>query len=349
MAKSRLIGNDGAIYLQPIVNLGDEVIVNPSFTSDTVWDKDSDWTINVGEQAVATAVNTDTSISQTSVLVVDTWYRVIIDVDSLGAGTWEVEGFTGIAVQNSSGIKTFTAKATGTTFGILAKTTTTTMAVNDVSVKEMLSFEGDNSDTLDELAGGAAASEAGKGFYQVTSVAATGTNFTWTSPEVGDYFYNDGTLVPDTDDNCRPVILLTDVDEDASIKSFEISLSKDKVDVTALSDDQKSYRMGKTDASGTLTAITVVSNDTIKNRFMDIMDVSSVGAFTMTRLTNDELYFVGYLNDEETSGDTMAAVIGKIEIESGSLGAADGSAQEFSASFAPASDDRLQLINIDIA
>ena len=208
------------------------------------------------------------------------------------------------------------------------------------------SYVGDSSDTLDELAGGGAASGVGKGIYQVTAIAAAASFFSWASPEVGDYFYEDGAGVLTTDDTAIPVVLLNSASEDASVKSFEISLSKDKIDVTTLSDDQKTYRMGKADASGTMNAITVVSNNTIQNRFMDIMDVSSAGAFTMTRLTDDALYFIGFLNDEETSADTMVAIVGKIEIESGSLGAADGSAQEFSSSFAPASGDRLQLINI---
>ena len=210
-------------------------------------------------------------------------------------------------------------------------------------------YVGDATKTFDVLAGGAIGSKEGQGFYQVTAIKAAGSYIDWTSPEVGDYFYNDGTGVMEVGDTAIPIALITSQDEDTSVKSFEISLSKDKIDVTTLSDDQKTYRMGKADASGTMNAITVVSNNTIQNRFMDIMDVSSAGAFTMTRLTDDALYFVGFLNDEQTSGDTLVAVVGKIEIESGSLGASDGSAQEFSSSFAPASGDRLQLINIDIA
>lgn len=107
--------------------------------------------------------------------------------------------------------------------------------------------------------------------------------------------------------------------------------------------------MGKVDASGTMSGITLIGNDLIKNRFLDIMTVSATGTFTMSRKTDDELYFVGYLNDEEISGDTLVAVVGKIEIESGSMGATDGSAQEFSSGFAPSSGDRLQVININIA
>lgn len=210
-------------------------------------------------------------------------------------------------------------------------------------------YTGDAAKTLDELAGGIAASGDGKGFYQVTAIASAASAFNWTAPEVKDYFYNDGTLVLATGDKATPVCLLNAVTEDTSIKSFEISLTKDKIDVTTMADKVKTYRMGKVDASGTMSGITTVVSNTIKKRFLDILQVSSTGAFTMIRKSNSPLFFVGFLNDEEIAGDTLMAVVGKIEIESGSLGASDGSAQEFSSGFAPSSADKLQLITIAIA
>jgi len=205
---------------------------------------------------------------------------------------------------------------------------------------------GDGTSTLDELV----TNGKGKGFYQVTGIGELATFYTWDNPEVKDYFFNDGTGVLEAGDTAIPVILLENDNEDTSIKSFDISLTKDKIDVTTIADrKQKTYRMGKVDASGTMSGITMVENDLIKNRFLDILDVDTDGSFTMNRKTDDELYFVGYLNQEENSGDTVVAVVGKIEIESGSMGATDGSAQEFSSGFAPSSGDRLQLINIKIA
>lgn len=207
---------------------------------------------------------------------------------------------------------------------------------------------GDATKTLDELVGGSAASGDGKGFYQVTAIAEASSVFNWTDPEVKDYFYNDGTLVLGTGDKAIPVCLLNAVSEDTSIKSFEISLTKDKIDVTTMADGVKTYRMGKVDASGTMTGITTVTSDTVKKRFLDILSVSDTGAFTMVRKSNLPLFFVGFLNDEEIAGDTLMAVVGRIEIESGSLGATDGSAQEFSSGFAPSSADKLQIIKIAV-
>jgi hypothetical protein len=212
--------------------------------------------------------------------------------------------------------------------------------------EEAVEYIGDGTKTLDVLAGGTAGGGAGKGFYQVVSIATTGTVFDWEKPEVKDYFYNDGTLVLAEGDKAYPVALLNSQDEDTSIKSFEISLTKDKIDVTTMSDKIKTYRIGKADASGTLNGITTIGNDTVKQRFLDVMDVSKSGTFTMKRQSNKPLLFVGFLNSEEVEGDTLVAVVGRINIESGALGATDGSAQEYSSAFSAYSGDRLQVINI---
>jgi len=216
-------------------------------------------------------------------------------------------------------------------------------------LEEETEFVGDDTKTLDEHAAGLVASGDGKGFYQVTKIADSGSVFAWSGAMVGDYFYNDGKLKPIVGDACLPVALLNKVTEDTSIKGFEVALTKDKIDVTTIPDKVKTYRMGKTDANGTLNGITSVSNDMIRSRFLDNMKVSSAGAFTMTRKTDKPMLFVGFLNADEIAGDTLIAVVGRIEVENVSLGATDGSAQEFSSGFAASSGDKLQLITIDIA
>lgn len=215
-------------------------------------------------------------------------------------------------------------------------------------LEEATVLVGDGEDTLDVLVGGTAGDGAGKGFYQVEALADSGSVFNWSGAEVGDYFYNDGTMKMVVGDKALPVCLLNNQEEDTSIKSFEIALTKDKIDVTTLSDKIKTYRMGKTDASGTLEGITSITNDKIRSRFLDTLKVSSTGAYTMTRKSNKPLLFVGFLNAEEIAGDTLVAVVGRIEAENVSLGATDGSAQEFSTGFSASSNDRLQLVNIEL-
>jgi hypothetical protein len=204
---------------------------------------------------------------------------------------------------------------------------------------------GDAVKTLDELAGGVAADGTGKGFWQVTGIAASGSVFNWTEAKVGDYFWDDGTLVPIVGD--KAIQLPTSAD--TSIKSFEITLTADKIDTTTLTDDLKTYRMGRDDAAGTMTGVTTVGNEILSDRFLDRLEVSTPGTFTINRKTKAPLYFVGYLQGEEISGETLVAIVGKIEPEGFTYGATDGSAQEFSSGFAPTAGDKLQKINITVA
>lgn len=202
---------------------------------------------------------------------------------------------------------------------------------------------GNATSDFDTLAAGGVGS--GKGFYQVTAIASSSSIFDWTGAKVGDYFWTDGTKVMATGDKAKA--LPTAVD--ASVKQFQISLSKQKIDTTALSDPMMTYRMGKTDASGSFTGITTIGNYLVLDRFIERMDVSSAGAFSMTRISKQPFYFVGFLQSDETSGETLLAVVGKVEPESSNLGAQDGSAQEFSTNFSPTAGDKLQLVAVALA
>lgn len=202
---------------------------------------------------------------------------------------------------------------------------------------------GDAIDDLDDLVAGGVGS--GKGFYQVTAIASSSTVFTWTSPKVGDYFWDDGLIVLATGDKVRALPKTAD----ASIKSFEIPLSKDKIDTTVLTDSQKTFRMGKGDASGSMTGVTLIGNELLSDRFIDRLEVASDGTFTMNRMKNTPFYFVGFLQSDDTSGETMVAIVGKVEAESFRYGATDGQAQEFTTGFAPTAGDKFQKVNIAIA
>jgi len=202
---------------------------------------------------------------------------------------------------------------------------------------------GDATDDLDDMIAGGVGS--GAGFYQVTAIATSLSEFDWTDAEVGDYFWNDGTLVMATGDKCRALPKTAN----ASIKNFEIPLSKDKIDTTVLTDAQKTYRMGKGDASGSMTGVTLIGDEIISDRFIDRMEVASDGTFTMHKMKNTPFYFVGFLQSDDTAGETMVAIVGKVEAESFRYGATDGQAQEFTTGFAPTAGDKFQKVNIAIA
>lgn len=219
--------------------------------------------------------------------------------------------------------------------------------LKDGAITELV---GDGTKSLDELVKGTggtggAGDKAGDGFYKITAVDTTASAFTGLG--IGDYLYNDGKLVLKTGDKAVP-ILLTQTDEpDTSIKGFEISFTRDKTELTTMSDKMKTYRMGKTDASGSMTGITTIGHDIIKNKFLDILDVAQDRTFTLSKQSNTPVYFIGYINaNKDVASGVLSAVVGRVDIESGNLGATAGSAQEFTANFATFSGDKLQLINI---
>lgn len=206
---------------------------------------------------------------------------------------------------------------------------------------------GDATKTLDVQTGGTAGDESGAGFYQVTAIATTSSIFDWT-PVVGDFFYDDGTLVLATGDVAMFILPEASIGagEDSSVKSFNIGFSKDKLDVTTLKNkDQKVYRVGRADASGTIDGITVLDNNKIRSKFLDTLTVTSSGK-TMLRKDNKPVFFIGFLNETGVVGETRMIVIGKIHLEGITLGAAGEGTQDFSTNFSPASGSKLQLIRI---
>lgn len=194
---------------------------------------------------------------------------------------------------------------------------------------------GDGVKTLDVLVGGGVGS--GARFYQIqalggaSAISALNANF-----KVGDYFYNSGGLIPAVGDIVKKLPGFQDDEKNTSIKSFEISLTKDKIDTTTLTDSLKTYRMGRGDAAGTTTGVTRVGDNSFSSRFLTKISQQPDGTgTTIDRSTNAPIYFVGVLQGNLTSGETGVAIVGKVELESYNYNATDGSAQEFTTGFAP--------------
>lgn len=201
---------------------------------------------------------------------------------------------------------------------------------------------GDGTDDLDDLVGDGVGS--GEGFYQVASIATSGSVFDWTSPAVGDYFWNDGTLVMTVGDTARRLPYT----EAGSIRNFEINPSRARIDVSTFADNNRTYRMGKADMTGSMGGIFSINSDTWKltDRFVDRMTVAANGDFTVSRIDDDPIYFVGFLQGEKADGETLVAIVGKVELENFRFGATDGQAQEFTANMAPASGDNMMLVTV---
>jgi hypothetical protein len=212
---------------------------------------------------------------------------------------------------------------------------------------------GDGVSDLDTLVTGGVG--AGARFYEIIQIADATSAIAGlsTSFQAGDFFYNDGTLVLSAgtllEDQVKALPGLNEVSErDQQIKSFEITLSKDKIDTTTLTDPLKTYRMGRGDAAGTLTGITIVQENIYSDRFLTRVEQDPDGTnTTITRQTDDPIYFVGVLQKDTSTDEKAMAIVGKVELEGFTYGATDGSAQEFTSGFAPTASSTLQKVVVN--
>lgn len=212
---------------------------------------------------------------------------------------------------------------------------------------------GDDISDLDALYGGGVGS--GARYYEVVALADSTSAITAlnASFRIGDFFYNDGLLIPSLGtlqtDVVRALPGWNQTERDTSIKSFEITLSKDKIDVTTLTDDLKTYRMGRSDSAGSLTGVTEVSKNIFSDKFLTRVEQEPDGTnTTITRASNNPIYFVGVLQKDETVGEKVIAIVGRVELEGFNYTVADGSAQEFTSGFSVTAGSTMQKIVVDI-
>lgn len=207
-----------------------------------------------------------------------------------------------------------------------------------VTVELGTALDGDDTNTLDELAGGDADSGEGAGWYSVESIADSESALP-SELSVGELFWDDGTLVLNTDDSVKPL----EETEKSDITGFSIEVSKAEIDVTTISDDTKRYRAGKTDMTGSLDGITEIEVTDAKgyllNNFIKIIQQASDGTVTVNDIDSSPIYLKGVLQKDTTSGEKEAFVWAKISILSTSLGAGGEEAQSFSGNFRIAPGD----------
>lgn len=196
---------------------------------------------------------------------------------------------------------------------------------------------GDAIDTLDELAGGLAASGDGAGWWSITALAASSAFPSGLS--VGELFWDDGTLVPAVGDKCS---LLTET-EKADIQSFSIEINKAEIDVTVLADAVKRYRAGKTDMTGSMEGLTTLGETDaagyIINNFIKVISQASAGTVVVSEADGSAIYIKGVIQKSTASGEKEAFIWAKVNILSSSLGASGEDAQSFTSNFRIAPGD----------
>jgi hypothetical protein len=147
--------------------------------------------------------------------------------------------------------------------------------------------------------------------------------------EVGDLILGNGSYVASAGNQAQPATATLFAD----VNSFDLSFSKDEIEVTVLADEVKKYRAGKSDLSGTINGINFISEmnkaDSIANRFFRIASVTDVTSAVMKEISNSALYAQFYIQDDESSGETSAFLFGEIELFGYNLGAAVADAQSW--------------------
>lgn len=188
---------------------------------------------------------------------------------------------------------------------------------------------GDGTKTLDVLGGGAVGDKSGAGMYIVTAKAAA--SFFPSLLNVGELFPATGSEVLVVGDKVKK-LELTQI---ADATGWKLSITRGKIDTTRLVHRFKKYRLGKYEATGTLSSIFTVGitdgNGGLITKTMKMFKKASTGTITITEVDDSPLYFLGYVRKTSVSGETEDFVFGQIYIHDVTLGGQSGSAQSYDA------------------
>lgn len=195
-------------------------------------------------------------------------------------------------------------------------------------------LDGDGTDDLDDLVGDGVG--GGEGWYRIAEIS-DGTTALPAGLDVGDLFWDDGTMVLDAGstqpDSVEPLVETVQAD----ITAFNFDVSRPEINVTVLDDDVMRYRAGKVDMTGSMEGITtlgVTDNDGwIVNNFFRIIEQASAGSVTVKDIDDAEIYIKGVIQKDTSSGEKESFVWAKISILSSSLGASGEDAQTFTSNF----------------
>lgn len=169
--------------------------------------------------------------------------------------------------------------------------------------------------------------------YKIASKATSSSIFGDTDDFiVGDFWIGDGTKTFSTTDTAYPCTVTTV----AEVSSFSFDISADEIEVTVLNDDQKKYRVGKKDVSGSIEGITFVDSlangTSLANRFFKINNFNgSTGVITVNPVETGDLYVKAYLQKDKSAGETLVYLLAQLQLTSYNLGASVADAQSFTA------------------
>jgi hypothetical protein len=122
--------------------LGNELVANPGYDSDTVWSKGTDWAISGGVASRGPSAG-GSSVSQTVTLTAGVTYRVEYTITNYVAGNFRARFTGGTAVDGTARsaagtyVEYFVALTGNNTVAISANTAATSGSVDNISVREV--------------------------------------------------------------------------------------------------------------------------------------------------------------------------------------------------------------------
>lgn len=210
-----------------------------------------------------------------------------------------------------------------------------------MTAKKGLQYAGDGEKTLHALVSGDEATGGGDGFFLVVAIADVNSVFPQ-GMKVGELFPATGTEVLAAGD----IVQKLDLTEVADCSGWSLQITQSEIDVTRLKDKYKKYRLGKKDASGTVTSIMTLGvsdePDGMVGRSMKLFRreiKDGVTTVTISDSANESLYFLGWLNMTDIPGETQAFVFGQVYLYNVTLGGQTESAQSY--------DSSMRLTGID--
>lgn len=196
---------------------------------------------------------------------------------------------------------------------------------------------GDGTKTLDELAGGAAASGKGKGYWRIIAKAATSSIFA--AFAVGMLFPADGDEVPKVGDQ----MALGTFTALGDIVDWSATISAKKIETTKLKDRFVQQRLGKNEFSGKMKFqfIQGVTDEDggLMKRFFKTVKKDKTGTITVSEPTNEPLWAQLYIRESNLPGERAEFLFAPIYLGGCSAGGSSGNAQTSDSDFVLAGAD----------
>jgi hypothetical protein len=133
--------------------------------------------------------------------------------------------------------------------------------------------------------------------------------------EVGDFFYAPASKALTAGDGAYAITTT----EMGDLSGWSLELSADEVETTVLIDTYKKYRKGKLDANGSakftfIRGTTDDVTDGLSKYFFKTATINAAGTLTnVTVRSDDSLYLIGYIDNEQATGDSFLATMLQVE------------------------------------